>query len=67
MKSLLEAVSPTSAALLGAELFSIGYAWYDQVLGELQGHTVLLGVDYEAAVGNFKSRHPHVTRVWRVA
>ena len=64
--SLLEAISPTAAQLLagGQEIFAIGYAWQDAVIGELEGHTLVFALDAAAAVQSFRSTHRHVTKAW---
>ena len=64
--SLLEAISPTAAQLLaeGQEIFAIGYAWHDAVLGDLEGGTVVFALDAAAAVQSFRSRHRHITKAW---
>ena len=62
--SLLEAISPTSAALLNTQFFAVGYAWTDKTFGELTGHTVTDACDEETALARFRRQHPHITRAW---
>ena len=69
MRSALEAISPTSRLLLqvesgAADVFSIGYAWTDKLLGELEGHTVVIALDAEAALASFRSQNRHIIRAW---
>jgi hypothetical protein len=59
--SLLEAISPTAAELLELQFYSVRYTWADPVLGELHGATCVTGVDEEAALASFRSKHPHLT------
>ena len=63
MRSLLEAISPTTRALFAddVEFFSVSYTWNDPVFGELAGHTVITGADAAAALKSFRSKHPHLT------
>ena len=62
--SILEAISPTSRELLGAEVFAIGYTWNDPALGELQASTVVFSTDAQMALASFRSRNRHVTNAW---
>lgn len=65
--TLLEAISPTSRALLsapaegGLNFFPVEYTWNDPVFGELTAGTVIIGGDAEAALKSFRSKHPHLT------
>ena len=66
MISLLEALSPTTAALLDPEMhfFTVTYEWQCPPLGALRNSTVIWGVDAEAALKSFRSKHPHLTGAW---
>jgi hypothetical protein len=59
--SILEAISPTARELLGQEFFPVSYTWNDRHLGELAGSSVITGVDADAALKSFRSKHPHLT------
>lgn len=63
--TLLEAISPTAAALVDPDIhfFAVRYFWRSPVLGELCGNTVIFGADAQAAVDSFRSKHKHLTRV----
>lgn len=62
--TLLEAISPTAAALVDPDIhfFSVRYYWHSKVLGELCGNTVIFGADAEAALKSFLSKHRHLSR-----
>jgi hypothetical protein len=64
--TLLEALSPTTAALLNPDVhfFSITYTFNAPLLGELQNSAVIYGVDEQAALASFRSKNPKVTRAW---
>jgi hypothetical protein len=62
MKSLLQAISPTAAALLDPDVyfFTVTYWWNDPLLGELRNSTIITGSDAEAALKHFLSLHRHL-------
>lgn len=67
--TFLEALSPTTAALLNPDIhfYSITYAFNAPIFGELLNSAVIYGVDEAAAIASFKSKNPKVTRVWLAA
>ena len=54
-------------ALQATILFCVGYAWQDQIFGELTGDTVVSACDAQAALESFRSRNPHITRAWIIS
>lgn len=66
--TLLEALSPTTAALLNPDVhfFTITYTFTAPILGELQNSAVIYGADAEAALASFRSKNPKVTAAWVV-
>lgn len=63
MSAFLKALLPMHAALIEPEVqfFPCSYTWNDPQFGELAGHTVITGVDADAALKHFRSKHPHLT------
>lgn len=66
IKTLMEACSPTAAALLNPEMqfFPCRYRWHNRLLGILEESTVIIGVDAEAALQSFKSKNRHLLEAW---
>ena len=54
----------TQNTLTGTILFCVGYAWLDQVFGELTGSTVVDACDEETALRRFLNQNRHIVRAW---
>ena len=59
-KSILNAIEN----IWPTRIFCVGFAWNDQVFGELKDFTAVDACDEQAAIASLRSKKPHLTRIW---